>query len=173
MTTGVQFVTELVSGRLNLYLVDSSTTMLQIGDNLHNGNWYELDVFINGGSALTVELGVIGDNTGFLPIQQNITRSPDTSLDGPVVLGSITDLSPSFSNNPNSFSGCIRMLYINEIATNLNVDASQFVTPGCPREENCNLDPCANGSVCMSTWNDFSCSCSADFTGTDCSECEL
>ena len=123
-----------------------------------------------------VELRIMGNNIGFLPMQQIVTLSPGTLIYGPIILGSVTDLSSSFTDG---YSGCMRMLYINDIAVNLNVNVlynlnnSQLATPGCPREENCYLEPCANGGECMSTWNNFSCSCSADFMGTDCSECEL
>lgn len=117
------------------------------------------------------ELRVIGDNVGYLPILREVTVSPDTSLHGPVLLGSIASSA--------SFAGCMRMLHINDIAINLNanvsdaLNSSQFATAGCPREENCYLDPCANGGTCVSTWNDYSCSCLSEFMGTDCSECKL
>ena len=166
---------ELISGSLSLSLTDPSNTSLQIEDNVNNGDWHQLDVTINRESEFVlVELSIIGNNIGFLPIQQNVTLSPGTLVYGPVLLGSVTDLSST-----GSYSGCMRMLYINEIAINLNINVSydssnaQMATPGCPREENCYPETCANGGECMSTWNDFSCSCSADFMGTDCSECKL
>ena len=125
-----------------------------------------------------VQLQAIGNNIGSLQAQQNITLSSPL-IYGPVVLGSVTDLSPSFTENPESFMGCMRTVYINGAAINLDVNVScaltdaQYVTPGCPREENCYPDPCANDGECMSTWNEFSCSCRTDFTGTNCSERKL
>lgn len=126
------------------------------------------------------QLQVTGNNIGILPEQQNITSLPSLLyIYGPVILGSVTDLLPSFTENPESFVGCMRTVYINETEINLDVNASyalsdpQFVTPGCPREENCYPDLCANDGECMSTWNDFSCSCGTDFIGTNCSECKL
>jgi len=181
-TTGVQLVAELVSGQLNLSFTDLSNTMLQteIGHNLHNGDWYQLDVItINESGLIMVELRTIGNNIGFLPVQQNITSSPGTLVYGPVLLGSVTGLSSSFVENANSFGGCVRMLYINEMAVNLIANQSyalnnfEFAIPGCPREENCYPDPCANDGICMSTWNNFSCSCLTDFSGTNCSKCKL
>lgn len=170
---------ELISGRLDLSFTDPSNTTLKIGDNLHNGDWHQLDITVIGESGLiAVELRVVGNNIGFLPVQQNITLSPDALLYGPVLLGSVTDTSPSLTENPASFTGCMRMLYINENAVNLDVNNASYAltqppTPGCSREENCYPDPCANDGECMSTWNDFSCSCLTDFTSTNCSECEL
>ena len=114
-----------------------------------------------------VELRIMGNNIGFLPMQQSANLLPGTLVHGPVLLGSV---------NADGFSGCIRMLYINEISINLNVNMSnddpQLATPGCPREEICYPEPCANGGECVSTWNDFTCTCLADFTSTNCSECE-
>lgn len=164
---------ELISGRLDISFTDSSNTTLQIGENLHNGDWHQLDVDISEFGLAVVQLRILGNNIGFLPMQQNVTLSPDHLIYGPVTFGSVSDLSPSL---PDSFSGCMRMLYINEIAINLDINATsnpQFATPGCPREENCYPDPCANDGDCMSVWNGFSCSCLADFIGTNCNECEL
>ncbi|XP_019396553.1 PREDICTED: protein crumbs homolog 2 isoform X1 [Crocodylus porosus] len=41
---------------------------------------------------------------------------------------------------------------------------------GCISDDTCKSKPCHNGGVCTVTWNDFSCSCPANFTGKTCEE---
>ncbi|XP_053229434.1 protein crumbs homolog 2 [Podarcis raffonei] len=39
---------------------------------------------------------------------------------------------------------------------------------GCTSDDTCKSGPCLNGGQCTVTWNDFSCSCPANFTGKRC-----
>ncbi|XP_036057863.1 protein crumbs homolog 1 [Onychomys torridus] len=50
------------------------------------------------------------------------------------------------------------------------------VTQGCPGDNICKSNPCHNGGVCYSLWDDFSCSCPTNTTGKACEEvqwCQL
>ncbi|XP_058877543.1 protein crumbs homolog 1-like, partial [Acipenser ruthenus] len=42
------------------------------------------------------------------------------------------------------------------------------VTQGCHSDDTCRSGPCENGGSCQVTWNDFVCSCLANFTGRTC-----
>ncbi|XP_075435479.1 protein crumbs homolog 2 isoform X2 [Ascaphus truei] len=47
---------------------------------------------------------------------------------------------------------------------------SSNVTRGCVSDDTCHLGPCRNDGSCTVTWNDFTCSCPANFTGRTCEE---
>ncbi|XP_001083811.4 protein crumbs homolog 2 isoform X1 [Macaca mulatta] len=44
------------------------------------------------------------------------------------------------------------------------------LTAGCVSEDMCSPDPCFNGGTCLVTWNDFHCTCPANFTGPTCAQ---
>ncbi|KAM4019790.1 protein crumbs homolog 2 isoform 2-T2 [Anomaloglossus baeobatrachus] len=44
------------------------------------------------------------------------------------------------------------------------------VTKGCVSDDECQSSPCKNNGACAITWNDFTCKCSANFTGPTCEE---
>ncbi len=72
-----------------------------------------------------------------------------------------------FPPNLPGFSGCLRNFEINneplDFSTALNASG---VSEGC----GCGPDVCKNGGVCYGTGQ---CDCSPEFSGDDCSECEL
>ncbi|TNN31278.1 Protein crumbs 1 [Liparis tanakae] len=45
---------------------------------------------------------------------------------------------------------------------------AQSVEEGCVSDDACKVEPCLNGGRCTVTFNDFSCSCPAQFTGKTC-----
>ncbi|XP_044124952.1 protein crumbs homolog 2-like [Bufo gargarizans] len=44
------------------------------------------------------------------------------------------------------------------------------VTKNCVSDDVCQSSPCKNNATCTVTWNDFTCECSAKFTGPTCEE---
>ncbi|XP_075691631.1 protein crumbs homolog 2 isoform X2 [Rhinoderma darwinii] len=44
------------------------------------------------------------------------------------------------------------------------------VTKNCVSDDMCQSSPCKNNGTCTVTWNDFTCECSANFTGPTCEE---
>ncbi|XP_004285134.2 protein crumbs homolog 1 isoform X1 [Orcinus orca] len=87
--------------------------------------------------------------------------------------------------NGGFFKGCIQDIRLNnenlEFFPNSTSNAAQDavlvnVTQGCPRDNLCEPNPCHNGGICYSLWDDFSCSCPANTAGKACQEvrwCEL
>ncbi|CAM4647749.1 unnamed protein product [Lepidochelys olivacea] len=82
------------------------------------------------------------------------------------------------------FKGCLqdvqlnnhRMEFFPAQAENYSLPQKVYVvqttnlTPGCISDDTCKSGPCRNGGTCTITWNDFSCSCPANFTGKTCEE---
>uniref|UniRef100_A0A8C3YJP3 Crumbs cell polarity complex component 1 n=1 Tax=Catagonus wagneri TaxID=51154 RepID=A0A8C3YJP3_9CETA len=83
------------------------------------------------------------------------------------------------------FRGCIQDIRLNnenlEFFPNSTGSAAHSavlvnVSQGCPGENTCEANPCHNGGVCHSLWDDFFCSCPAHTAGKACDEvrwCEL
>ena len=76
-----------------------------------------------------------------------------------------------------SFTGCVRDIFINDVRIQLqrstpyemNFDP-ELADPGCPREETCYPEPCANEGVCVPGWSGFKCQCTRDYFGSTCEE---
>ncbi|XP_036040973.1 protein crumbs homolog 2 isoform X2 [Onychomys torridus] len=82
------------------------------------------------------------------------------------------------------FRGCLQDLQLNSLhlpffssplenlswPSELGVGQSSNLTQGCVSEDMCNPSPCSNGGTCHVTWNDFSCTCSGNFTGPTCAQ---
>uniref|UniRef100_A0A5F8G746 Crumbs cell polarity complex component 1 n=1 Tax=Monodelphis domestica TaxID=13616 RepID=A0A5F8G746_MONDO len=83
------------------------------------------------------------------------------------------------------FKGCIQDIRLNSQKleffpiTKGNSTLNQTlvnVTPGCTGDNLCKYNPCHNGGVCYSIWDDFTCSCPPNTAGKACEEvkwCEL
>ncbi|CAK6977587.1 protein crumbs homolog 1 [Scomber scombrus] len=84
------------------------------------------------------------------------------------------------------FKGCIQDLRINDMRLQFfGLDTSvrscplkfmENVTAGCSGDNTCSRNPCLNGGMCYSMWDDFTCTCPASTVGRRCEEvrwCEL
>ncbi|GAA6235308.1 protein crumbs homolog 1 [Lates japonicus] len=84
------------------------------------------------------------------------------------------------------FKGCIQDLRINDSRLQFfGLDSSvrsyplefmENVTAGCSGDNTCSRNPCLNGGMCFSMWDDFSCTCPPSTAGRRCEEvrwCEL
>lgn len=82
--------------------------------------------------------------------------------------------------------GCVQDLRINDRRLQFfGLDASvssyplrrlENVSEGCSGDDTCSRNPCLNGGMCFSMWDDFSCSCPPSTSGRRCEEvrwCEL
>uniref|UniRef100_H0X4K5 Protein crumbs homolog 1 n=1 Tax=Otolemur garnettii TaxID=30611 RepID=H0X4K5_OTOGA len=77
------------------------------------------------------------------------------------------------------FKGCVQDIRLNnqnleffpDSTNNESINSILFnVTQGCPGDNICKSNPCHNGGVCYSLWDDFSCSCPANTAGRACEE---
>ncbi|OPJ67614.1 crumbs-like protein 2 isoform B [Patagioenas fasciata monilis] len=80
------------------------------------------------------------------------------------------------------FKGCLQDIRLNSLQIQffqvenyslpqeLNGTHSGNLVSGCISDDTCKSEPCQNGGKCTVTWNDFHCSCPANFTGRFCEE---
>ncbi|XP_013377338.1 PREDICTED: protein crumbs homolog 1 isoform X3 [Chinchilla lanigera] len=99
-------------------------------------------------------------------------------------LGGLPDKQET-ENNGGFFKGCIQDIRLNnqnlEFFPNSTNSASHHpvlvnVLQGCPGDNVCEPNPCHNGGVCYSLWDEFFCACPAHTAGKACEEvqwCEL
>ncbi|XP_077440055.1 protein crumbs homolog 1 isoform X2 [Vanacampus margaritifer] len=84
------------------------------------------------------------------------------------------------------FKGCIQDLRINDrrlqffglgtSVTTFPLQLMENVTAGCSGDNTCSRNPCLNGGMCYTMWDDFTCSCPPSTAGQHCEEvrwCEL
>ncbi|XP_051809647.1 protein crumbs homolog 1-like [Acanthochromis polyacanthus] len=117
---------------------------------------------------------------GFMPIRPVEVHPGDL-----VFVGGLPDsrVSASFGGY---FKGCVQDLRINSkrlqfypIATpveSYNLQELIGVAEGCSSDNACAINPCLNGGVCYSMWDDFICNCPPSTAGQRCEEvkwCEL
>ncbi|NXL95158.1 CRUM1 protein, partial [Alectura lathami] len=80
------------------------------------------------------------------------------------------------------FKGCLQDIQLNgrsigffqvenySLPDELNGTQNRNLVNGCISDNTCKSEPCQNGGRCVVTWNDFHCSCPANFTGKFCEE---
>ncbi|KAG9351152.1 hypothetical protein JZ751_025042 [Albula glossodonta] len=84
------------------------------------------------------------------------------------------------------FKGCMQDLRINSkrmqfyaigtLVSSYTLEGLVSVSRGCTGDNSCSENPCQNGGVCYSMWDDFTCSCLPNTAGRRCEEvqwCEL
>ncbi|XP_054379791.1 protein crumbs homolog 1 isoform X7 [Pongo abelii] len=120
-----------------------------------------------------IELYQSSQNLGFISASTWKIQKGDTIYIGGLPDKQETELNGGF------FKGCIQDVRLNnqnlEFFPNPTNDASLKpvlvnVTQGCLGDNSCKSNPCHNGGVCHSLWDDFSCSCPAHTSGKACEE---
>ncbi|PNJ50113.1 CRB1 isoform 8 [Pongo abelii] len=120
-----------------------------------------------------IELYQSSQNLGFISASTWKIQKGDIIYIGGLPDKQETELNGGF------FKGCIQDVRLNnqnlEFFPNPTNDASLKpvlvnVTQGCPGDNSCKSNPCHNGGVCHSLWDDFSCSCPAHTSGKACEE---
>ncbi|KAM9796106.1 protein crumbs homolog 1 isoform 2-T2 [Syngnathus typhle] len=84
------------------------------------------------------------------------------------------------------FKGCIQDLQINDrrleffaldtLVTTFPLQLMENVTAGCSGDNTCSRNPCLNGGMCYTTWDDFTCACPPSTAGRHCEDvrwCQL
>ncbi|XP_027699161.1 protein crumbs homolog 1, partial [Vombatus ursinus] len=126
-----------------------------------------------------IELYQSSQNLGYLSTSTRKIRSGDILYVGGLPDKKETEFWGGY------FKGCIQDIRLNSHKLELfpstkgNSTLNQTlvnVTPGCTGDNLCKYNPCHNGGVCYSIWDDFTCSCPPNTAGKACEEvkwCEL
>ncbi|KAK7810797.1 hypothetical protein U0070_009502 [Myodes glareolus] len=126
-----------------------------------------------------IELYQSSQNLGFISVPARTIQRGDVIFVGGLPDRQKTEVYGGF------FKGCIQDIRLNnqhlEFFPNSTNNGYRDpvlvnVTQGCPGDNNCKSNPCHNGGVCYSLWDDFSCSCPTHTAGKACEEvqwCQL
>ncbi|XP_005540376.3 protein crumbs homolog 1 isoform X1 [Macaca fascicularis] len=158
----------LEHGRLAMLTPNSPKLVVKFV--LNDGNVHLISLKIKPNK---IELYQSSQNLGFISASTWKIQKGDVIYIGGLPDKQETELNGGF------FKGCIQDVRLNNQnleffpnSTN-NVSLKPVlvnVTQGCPGDNSCKSNPCRNGGVCHSLWDDFSCSCPAHMSGKACEE---
>ncbi|XP_047741049.1 protein crumbs isoform X1 [Hyalella azteca] len=158
------FSLALNAGRLNLH----SSLLNQwegifAGASLNSGAWQRVAVIINESHVL-----LTGGNESYAhaiaPLDDH------TSFTSTVLGGAIATLR-SVTNDAPFLTGCIQDAVVNGqpvVPALITARNKVNITEGCPREEQCQPNPCQNSGRCSDLWNTYECHCRRPYLGRTC-----
>ncbi|XP_047376883.1 protein crumbs homolog 1 [Sciurus carolinensis] len=159
-----------------LALLTPSSPKFTVKSVLSDGNVHLITLKIKPNK---IELYQSSQNLGFISAATWKIQKGDI-----IYIGGLPDKKETEVNG-GFFKGCIQDVRLNnqnlEFFPNSTNSASHSpilvnVTQGCLGDNICKTNPCHNGGICYSLWDDFSCSCPANTAGKACEEvrwCEL
>ncbi|XP_026473661.1 protein crumbs-like [Ctenocephalides felis] len=163
------YILELTNGRLNL-----RTSLLNkwegvfIGSGLNNSHWQKVFVAINTSHLVLAA----NEEQTIYPISLSegtttlYTSFPETHLGGTV------SRFKSLVQGSHSFVGCTQDVIINgewALPDSSGALTSLIeVSEGCPRDPQCEPNPCYSGGHCTDLWRNFSCTCERPYLGQKC-----
>ncbi|XP_068174900.1 protein crumbs homolog 1 [Antennarius striatus] len=165
----------LEDGKVTLQLHDHES--LKTGSAIDDGEVHFVSVEVE---EDRMRLFLAAQEQGRVEVRDFGVRAGDTMLVGGLLGRRMTSVFGGY------FKGCIQDLRINDRRLQFfGLDASvrsyplelmENVTAGCSGDDACRSNPCLNGGMCFSTWDDFACTCPPKTTGRRCEEvkwCEL
>ncbi|XP_045312628.1 protein crumbs homolog 1 isoform X4 [Leopardus geoffroyi] len=159
-----------------LAMLHPGSSKLVVKSVLSDGNAHLISLKIKPNK---IELYQSSRNLGFISAPTWKIQKGDV-----IYIGGLPDIQETEAKG-GFFKGCIQDIRLNnqnlEFFPNSTNNASHNpvlvnVTQGCPGDNMCKSNPCHNGGVCYSLWDDFSCSCPANTAGKACEEvqwCQL
>uniref|UniRef100_A0A803W054 Crumbs cell polarity complex component 2 n=1 Tax=Ficedula albicollis TaxID=59894 RepID=A0A803W054_FICAL len=169
--TGPCLTLYLRGGQLSIET--SPTDTLTLPGNVLDGRRHLVALSFQGGSVAALQSDTFVE-LGQLPAQ---------------ALGAGSEVFIGGHPDPNSaelwggyFKGCLQDIQLNSqqiqffhvendsLPGVLNRTETGNLVNGCISDDTCKSEPCQNGGRCIVTWNDFHCSCPANFTGKFCEE---
>ncbi|KFV78688.1 Protein crumbs 1, partial [Struthio camelus australis] len=170
---------------VSIYLEGGKLTMLApnsmklLGKHtMNDGNFYLISLKIEPNK---MELFQSSQYIGFISTPALTIQSKDI-----LYIGGLPDNGETDINSRKNFKGCIQDVRLNNqpleffpIASPLNSLINRTlinITKGCAGDNLCKSNPCHNGGVCYSVWDDFTCTCPPNTAGKACEEvkwCEL
>ncbi|KAF2366724.1 EGF-like calcium-binding domain [Trinorchestia longiramus] len=158
------FSLELSGGRLNLH----SSLLNQwegifAGEGLNSGTWERVGLIINDSHVV-----LTGREDSFVhpiaPVEGH------TSFTTTVLGGAITTLR-AVTNGAPFLTGCLQDVAVNGeriVPARMPAPSKVAITEGCPREEQCEPNPCRNSGRCSDLWSSYECHCRRPYLGRTC-----
>ncbi|XP_053329703.1 protein crumbs homolog 2 [Spea bombifrons] len=158
-----------------LHIASPSVPTLVFNKNIADGRKYMLDISVSEGLVTIKHLEVETQLGQLSPVS---VEQGDVIYVGGLPPGLNTDQQVGY------FKGCLQDVRLNNHRLEFfrlemnNTDADGISYPGniinvtrdCVSDNTCEPSPCRNEGLCTVTWNDFNCSCPANFTGRTCEE---
>ncbi|XP_029939115.1 protein crumbs homolog 1 isoform X2 [Salarias fasciatus] len=174
--SGSQYLHMLLEeGRVTVRL--NSSESLKSDSAIDDGEVHFVSVEVDGG---LMTLYVASQKQGDVEVGTVSIQAGDSVYVGGLLEESATSGFGGF------FKGCIQDLRIGDrrlqffgLDTSVKsypLDLMENVTAGCSGDNACSRNPCQNGGICYSNWDDFTCACPASTVGRRCEEvkwCEL
>ncbi|KAL7879418.1 hypothetical protein SRHO_G00016720 [Serrasalmus rhombeus] len=146
-------------------------------DSISDGHFHLVSLFLDPGR---LSLAQSAKPQGSVAIRRLVVQAGDT-----VHVGGLPDRKASMAFG-GYFKGCVQDLRlgfrrlqfypINTTVSSYSPENMVEVTRGCRGDNSCSKNPCLNGGVCYSMWDDFTCSCPPNTAGRRCEEvkwCDL
>ncbi|MED6240645.1 hypothetical protein ATANTOWER_024898, partial [Ataeniobius toweri] len=165
----------LEAGRVTLRLHNSES--LKARRAIHDGEVHFVNVEVLDGQ---MSLYVAGQKQGDADV-----RTVDVQAGDGVFVGGLLEKRTT-SEFGGFFKGCIQDLRISDrrlqffgldtLVRSYPLEFMENVTAGCSGDNACSRNPCLNGGICFSEWDDFTCTCPSSTAGRRCEEvkwCEL
>ena len=147
-------------------------------EQLNDGEWYDCSMVLSNDSIIVT---VVGEGSVCsTPCISEIVLPDNSELHfefpGQVSFGDVSVLlSQAIINQllqTNGVVGCVQDLSFTSGETILSLDDGFNDTnpaePGCPRDSKCPTNYCANDGVCKSGWSGYTCDCTPDYDGSNC-----
>ncbi|XP_077188844.1 protein crumbs homolog 1 isoform X3 [Paroedura picta] len=161
-----------------LVMSGSSSNKLIGTQAVNDGHFYLISLKTEPNKA---ELFQSSQNLGYISMPVTEIQSRET-----LYVGGLPDERDT-SANGGYFKGCVQDLRLSNqpleffpVSTSSNSVVNNRtlinIAPGCTGDNLCKLNPCQNGGICYSIWDDFTCSCPPNTAGKACEEvkwCEL
>ncbi|XP_056132751.1 protein crumbs homolog 1 [Lampris incognitus] len=156
---------------------------------LNNFESLKEESVVNDGEIHFLSVEVVRDRVALFVAAQSQgyvdTRMIDVQAGDTVYVGGLSEVRTT-SAFGGYFKGCIQDLRINDrrlqffgLDTSVRsypLEVLANVTAGCSGDNICTRNPCLNGGLCYSMWDDFTCTCPPSTAGRRCEEvrwCEL
>uniref|UniRef100_A0A8C7Y9B4 Crumbs cell polarity complex component 1 n=1 Tax=Oryzias sinensis TaxID=183150 RepID=A0A8C7Y9B4_9TELE len=161
---------------LHLWLEDGRVTV-----KLHNSKGLKAEAALHDGEVhfVNVEveenrmtLFVAGEKQGEVEVSTVSAKAGDAAYVGGLPERTTIPLFGGY------FKGCVQDLRINDrrlqffglsaSVRSYPLELMENVTAGCSGDNTCSRNPCLNGGMCFSMWDDFTCTCPPGTTGRHC-----
>uniref|UniRef100_A0A3Q2D1L8 Crumbs cell polarity complex component 1 n=1 Tax=Cyprinodon variegatus TaxID=28743 RepID=A0A3Q2D1L8_CYPVA len=165
----------LDAGRVTVRIHNSES--LKARRAIHDGEVHFLNIEVLDGH---LSLHVAGENQGEIEVRTVDVQAGDRAFVGGLLEKRTTSEFGGF------FKGCIQDLRISDrrlqffgldaAVGSYPLDLMEKVIAGCSGDNTCTRNPCLNGGICFSEWDDFTCTCPSSTAGRRCEEvkwCEL